>query len=83
MIDGVYSVATYDNEKYREFGLWKRWPLQNIYRDFLRYQSGQITKAEFEQRKQFFIKASEDEISGTRSSEMASIERLYKKECEK
>lgn len=57
------EILNWQNEKFRHFGLWKRWPLHNIAFQRERLERGEITAEEFEKLREMFLAASREPVT--------------------
>lgn len=57
------AVMNWQNESFRKFGLWKRWPLHNIAFQRQRLEAGEITAEEFEKLREMFLAASREPVT--------------------
>jgi hypothetical protein len=55
MVTAINDVTNWENEKYRKYGIWKKWPIKNLYIQKKRLELGQITQAQFEERRKLFL----------------------------
>jgi hypothetical protein len=58
----IGCIINWQNERYREFGLWKRWPAHNIHFQKLRMEAGEITPAEFSELCEMFWAAAREPL---------------------
>jgi hypothetical protein len=59
--EAVGTVINWENERYRKFGLWKRWPLHNIAFQRARFDAGLISLETFDELRKMFLTARQGE----------------------
>ncbi len=62
MARAIGTIINWENERYRPYGLWKRYPARNIWFQWMRLEAGEITRERFEELKTMFLEASAEKV---------------------